>query len=546
MSLTKSQLIELQKRWDERSDYINRITVESVKRESDAERERRIKFLLLPENYGKMFNYYFGKDSEVPLADCDCAWYHTAIYQDCFENAFKTIFNAVYRGGAKSTHANCGYIHGLKQNDKAKFFLVVGANEVRSAMLLQDLQLQYSLNKRIIADFGSQKVYGHWADGIFETTDKATFMSLGIDQPFRGLRANSYRVEYASIDDVEDKQTAKNKMIVRETVDKITADLQGAFSKRSERTMVNNNYFVTDGVVERLMKKKGIDIKKFDTKRGFIHRDKFVSAYFVNLTTEYFDKLKTSKDWQPNWPERNTKSDCLRKVEQYEHDVETLSGEFYNTPINAGKRFKEEWIKMVDCPDLSAFDFIVVNWDLAYGNEACYKGGAFIGVKGINITVIDIFCRQTDIEIALQYHFSACKKIAAKNGALMLFYDASVAQESVYEPVWLRAAKRYKSIHIPMPQKSSTDKYTKIDTTLSSVFVSGLLSFDKRIEQNPDWEEGKRQILNFEKGSKYPVDLPDALTDAIIQAQEYMQADYGEDDDAYNKPVFGKKRNKGY
>lgn len=123
--------------------------------------------------------------------------------------------------------------------------------------------------------------------------------------------------------------------------------------------------------------------------------------------------------------------------------------------------------------------------DLVYGDAACYKAGWAIGIKGINITAIDLFCRQSNIEVALQYHFSMCKRIATKNGALLLYYDASVAQEAVYEPVWLRAAKQYKSMNIPMPQKSSTDKYTKIDTTLSSVFVAGIIAFSKTLLQTP-------------------------------------------------------------
>ncbi len=266
--MTKKELQELRERFREGSDFIARATIETLKKETDDERERRIKRLLHPDNYGEMFNYYFGKDTPIPMADCDCAWYHTTIYKDLYYNAFLTLFNLIFRGGAKSTHANMGYPFALKQTEQAKFFLTVGANEVRAAMLLQDLQIQFSENKRIIEDFGAQKVYGSWADGIFETTDRCTFMALGIDQPFRGLRANGVRLEYASIDDVEDKKRAMNKALTREYVEKVTGDIQGAFSTKSERTIINNNYFVENGFISGLMKKKGFDPKRFVRKQN--------------------------------------------------------------------------------------------------------------------------------------------------------------------------------------------------------------------------------------------------------------------------------------
>lgn len=545
MSFSTKELRELRDRFNEKSEFIARATIESLTRETDQQKEARIKHLLMPENYGEFFNYYFGKDTPIPMADCDCAWFHTTIYRDLYDNAFNTLFNLLFRGGAKSTHANMGYPFALKQSDKAKFFLTVGANEMRAAMLLQDLQVQFEHNSRIINDFGKQKLHGSWADGIFETTDRSTFMALGIDQPFRGLRQNGVRLEYASIDDIEDKKRALNKSLTREYVDKVTGDIQGAFSTKSERTIINNNYFVEGGFVSGLLAKKGFNPKKLDTKQNVIVREKYASLYIINLTTKYFDQLNTSNDWQPSWKERFSKDDCLRKVEQYQHDKETLSGEFYNTPINVGRKIKESWIKVVKPRPLEEYLVIIGNWDLAYSDQACYKGMAMVGVRGIQMTVLDIFCRQTDIDVAMEYHYRKAKKVVEKNGSFLFYYDASVAQEAVYEPQWYRAARKYKSIQIPLPQKSSTDKYMKIDTTLIGALTSGILDFSEELESNPDWEEAKKQMLNFEKGNKYPVDFPDALTDAILKAQEYLVSE-DDDDNQSSKPVIGTRERGGY
>lgn len=546
--MTKSEYKELLERFKEQSRFINKATIESLKKETPEEQENRIIRLFKPDNYGLCFNYYFGKDTPVPMADSDCAWYHPAIYKELYHNAFITLFNLIFRGGAKSTHANMGYPFALKQSELAKFFLTVGANEVRAAMLLQDLQVQFESNNRIIKDFGMQMSYGNWAKGQFETTDRCTFMALGIDQPFRGLRLNGIRLEYVSLDDIEDKKRAMNKRLVGEYTEKVTGDIQGAFSKISERAIVNNNFFVENGFVQNLAAKKGFDLRKLDTKRNIVLKEKFASLYLVNLTDKYYDQInkENTEEWNPSWPERYSHDDCLRKKEQYRHDKETLSGEFYNTPINVGKRIKKHMIRMVEPKPFDKYLVIIGNWDFAYSDAACYKAMATLGVNGLQMTCIDIFCRQTaDIDTALEYHYTKANKTVKINSSFLFFYDASVSQEAVYEPVLYRAAKKYKSFCVPLAQKSSVDKYIKIDTTLVSVLISGLLTFSKDLEQNPDWGEAKSQMLNFEKGGKYPVDFPDALTDAILKAQEYLTGE-SEEENTNSAPVFGKRKTGGY
>ena len=549
--MTKKEYRELTERFREKSHFINKATIENLIKETSEQQEQRIKHLLLPENYGEMFSYYFGKDTPIPMADCDCAWYHTAIYKDLYYDAYTTLFNLIFRGGAKSTHANMGYPFALKQTEVAKFFLTVGANEVRAAMLLQDLQVQFEANNRIIKDFGMQKSYGNWAEGQFETTDRCTFMALGIDQPFRGLKQNGIRLEYASIDDCEDKKKAMNKRLITEYADKVTGDIQGAFSKRSERTIINNNYFVEKGLIHTLLEKKGFDIRNIDTKRNQIRKEKYATLYLINLTNKYYDEIgpENMSEWEPSWKERYTHEDCLRKKEQYRHDKETLSGEFYNTPINVGKRIKKDMIKMVKPKSFDQYIVIVGNWDFAYdgtSENACYKSMATLGVDGIRMTCLDVFCRQTaDIDTALEYHYKNANRIAKTNSSIIFYYDGSVAQEAVYSPVLLRAAVKHKSWVIPISQKSISDKWTKIDTVLVSVLITGLLDFSEELLHNPDWEEAKAQMLNFQKGGKYPVDFPDALTDAILKAQEYITGENG-GGESTNEPVIGTRKRGGY
>jgi hypothetical protein len=299
-------------------------------------------------------------------------------------------------------------------------------------------------------------------------------------------------------------------------------------------------------LIHTLLEKKGFDIRNIDTKHNQIRKEKYATLYIVNMTDKYCDEIneENKADWQPSWPERYTRDACLRKKEQYLHDREVLSGEFYNTPINVGKRIKKHMIRMVKTKALDQYVVIVGNWDFAYSEAACYKAMAVLGVAGLHMTCLDIFCRQTaDIDTALAYHYTNAKKIVKLNSSTLFYYDASVAQEAVYTPVLLRAALEHKSWVIPQPQKTTVDKYIKIDTVLVSVLITGLLDFSEELLENPDWEEAKAQMLNFEKGGKYPVDFPDALSDAVLKAQEYLNRD---DDESPGNPVIGRRKLGGY
>lgn len=541
--MTRKEYKDLLERFKQNSQRINKATIDTLVKESAREQEERINMLLKPENYNLFFNYYFGKDTPIPLADSDCAWYHNSVYQDLYNEAYITLFNFIFRGGAKSTHANLGYPFALKQSNKAKFFLTVGINEERAAMLLQDLQVQFEANNRIIKDFGIQKKYGSWAEGAFETEDRATFMALGLNQPFRGLRQNGVRVEYASIDDCEDPKTALNKSLILEYASKITGDIQGAFSKDSERTIVNNNYFAEDGLMTELLRRKGFNPKHLNTKNNFIRKEKYSTVYLVNLTNKFYDQVRAdnSDTWEPSWP-RYSKLDCLRKIEQYKNDIATLSGEYYNTPVKVGKLFKPEWIRWVTPLPMEEYDMIIGHWDFSYTTTGDTKAFALLGVKDNKMTVLDIFCGHYDISDALEYHFVNAKKWFIQNGACIFYYDASVAQKAIYEPILAQASIRYKSFMVPIPEHSTADKYTRISTTLTAAFRSGKLLFSEKIQSYPDWAEAELQLLGFEKGSKLHDDFPDTLEAAVRLAQLHAAAEVNDD----SKPVIGNRKRGGY
>lgn len=538
--MTKKEYKELLERYKAMTAAINASTIDTIKKETPEEQERRIAKLLKPENYALFFDYYFGPGTDLPLADCSSAWFHVDIYKDLYYKDFITLFNMIHRGGAKSTHGNLGYPFALKQAGKAKFFLTVGANEVRAAMLLQDLQVQFECNNRIIKDFGVQKSIGSWAEGQFETTDRCTFMSLGIDQPFRGLRANGVRLEYASIDDVEDGKKALNTALIDEYAGKITGDIQGAFSTRSERTIINNNYFVEKGLIGTLLKKKGFQMRNIDTRKNNVIKNEHAHLYQINLTTKYFDKVDpNADDWRPSWPERFSRVYCVRKIEQYQCDKATLSNEYYNTPIKVGKLFKPEDIKWAKPAKLKDYDLIVDFWDFSYTANGDTKAKARIGCKDNTIILLDIFCRNCDIETALDNHYYEADKATAVNSNYIAFYDGNVSQQAIYDPVLQESAALHGSYNIPIATHNATDKYTKISTVLGAAINNGTLLFSEKIKDSGDWEEASFQLFAFEKGSKVHDDFPDALAEAVAQAKKLYNTRKNDD---FQPIIYKRKR----
>lgn len=544
MALSKKDLQTLLDRYQQRTASIKAATAESLVQESSEQKERRIKRLLRPENYAEFFDYYFGPGSSIPLSDHPSAKFHVDIYRDLYHKDFITLFNLIFRGGAKSTHGNLGYPFALKQSGKARFFLVVGANELRAAMLLQDLQIQLEHNRRIIDDFGPQKSYGNWADGQFVTADRCTFMSLGIDQPARGLRANGVRLEYVSIDDIEDPKRAMNTDLCQEYANKVTGDIQGAFSLTSERTIINNNYFVSGGFISELLKRKGFDMQRIDTRQNNIVKKDLAHLYQINLTDKYYTEVSAdSNDWHPSW-DRFSREYCLRKIDALANDKATLSNEYYNTPIKVGKLFKPQMIRWTKPLPLDQYDLIVDFWDFSYTSKGDTKAMARIGCKGSRLTLLDLFCRNCDIEVAFQECFCSGKAVMRRNPSYLQLYDANVAQQAIYEPQLADAAARYSSPMLPQPTHNTTDKYIKISVTLGAALLGGMLYFSESIQDNPDWDEASLQLFSFEKGSKVHDDWPDALAEAVGNARANYTGEYT---GSSFKPIIGtRKRSRKY
>jgi len=518
--MTKTELKTAQENFKRKSDYIQALTYDSLIKESAEAQQKRIKHLLKPENYTAFFDYYFGINSGLPLADSPCADFHQLSYKKVFDDPFIVQLRKWYRGAAKSIHTNVGNILHLKQNNELFFALIIGQNNDHAKILLSDLQLHLESNERIKNDFGKQMSYGSWADGAFETTDKRHFKALGLNQPFRGLRFGAHRPDFASMDDCEDRKRAKNISLTQEYGEKITGDLVKAFHLRRGRLVVPNNYIVKGGLLD------------------FI-KDKFAKSPSFH---EHIVNLSDDKG-NPSWHQRLTKTD-VRDI-QRKTDYYTCQREDYNNPIEEGKCFKREWIQFVKIhKNRTQWTGVISHWDLSYKKQGDYKACAILGFGYGKIHVLEVFCRKCDLSEAVNWHFDTMKTYNKKGIPVSQYFDATAAQEAVFLPVFQAESQRRGFYSCPMPAHVNTDKHLRIEATLVDVLFNSLLVWDEQLKELPDTQNALNQLLAFEKNTPSPDDFPDTLEAAVRIGRVNFSLDSG--GTFKGGAIIGKRKRKGW
>ena len=511
--MKRQALKEMEQRFRAKTQLIATLTSGRVSRESSKERDQRIARFLEPRQYGRFFDYYFGSQVHYPLSEASTAGFHRAAYRKLYQDRIITQFRLWFRGAAKSTQTNVGNAFALKCSKKLRFMLLVASSAWRAKLLLADLQAQLEVNERIIHDFGRQIQYGHWKDGMFETSDGCYFMALGINQSFRGLRRYASRIDFAVVDDVEDRKCIANRELIESRVDKILGDLSASFYKGRQRLVISNNYITNHGIVAGLLKRL--------CNKPHVHVSK------VNLTNE---KGKST------WSSYYSPQDVARIHEK--HDTYTLQREYYNTPVEQSKVFRREWLRFEQAPE--AFELLVGFWDFSYAQSGDYKAFVLLGLSNNCWYVLDIFCRKCDFTWAMDWYCGLLERRAFKEHGAYMYYDAMVAQEYVFGALLAEDWKRRGlSSGMPMPYKNfRISKHLRIETTLCPAFFQGHLRFCEHLRNQPDLQVGLDQLFAFGGSTGIHDDFPDALASAFQIGEEIRKRNK----DLQNEGYMVKKR----
>ncbi|MGJ1513774.1 hypothetical protein ACR79N_02210 [Sphingobacterium siyangense] len=525
--MTQSEYKAALEKYRAKSKFIRELTYQTLVKETAEEQEERIKHLLMPEHYGKFFDYYFGIGCSTALADARTPRFHIDDYNRLYHDPYIRQIRKKFRGAGKSIQSNVGNLLHLKQNDESFFALIIGMNEKLAKILLSDLQMQLESNERFIKDFGMQISYGDWADGEFETIDRRHYQGLGLNQPFRGLRFGANRPDIAILDDCEDIDRANRPDQVKKYGKKITGDLVKAFHRKRGRLIVNNNYIVKEGILDYMEEK---------WKDNPHYHDSTTNLATVNITLENYKSV----DWEPSFPERDTREDVIRVLES--DDYFTSQREDFNNPIDEGKLIKATDIIKVRIAKNQVWDGILDHWDLSYTGLGDYKAGVLLGIKGIKLYVLEVFCQKCEINSAMEVRAQWVKKYLLNGYNALGFFDATAAQQAVYTPIIVQSAEDNDCPNIPIPMHQDGDKHNRIAAGLLNIFFRKLLFWDETLEERcPDFKLFMKLILAFEKGIPTGDDPADTLERAVTLAQQFFG--FSKEETNNNaKPKMGKKK----
>ena len=147
------------------------------------------------------------------------------------------------RGHAKSSHISLMIPLWLKiqENPEPMIMVLVSKSADMARRLLSDLQAELEGNDLFLHDFGRQKTDGLWTDGEFVCADGSMFIALGRGQSPRGIKRRGLRVNYISIDDIDDDEMCRNPRRVDEAVDWCLSALIGTMAMGRGRFVLVGN-----------------------------------------------------------------------------------------------------------------------------------------------------------------------------------------------------------------------------------------------------------------------------------------------------------------
>ncbi|MEQ8685455.1 MAG: hypothetical protein RIE86_09185 [Imperialibacter sp.] len=482
---------KLLKDYDEHAKQVYKSTEVDVT-ETPEEKVKRIAHL--EADYARWFCYYFPHYVKAP-----CAWFHIRLAKLIINNPILYLIVNWYRGSAKTVHVCMGIPLYLMIRGELKFMLLVGQTEKKAKRLLSDIQVQLKYNQKFCSDYGEQFQQGDWADGEFSTRQGIRFMCIGLEQSPRGARDGAERPDYIACSDVDTKERCKNPMRVREAVEWIMEDLWGCFDSAEggrERFILDNNRIAKTSIVNVLNEEFKTAILKYkEQKWKVIHH--------------YFRVIAHDENFKPAWPER-TSADYWKKKRASRPAI-SYNREYLDAPTIVGKVFKERDILWKPMLPINHYDALALAGDLSYKDGGDFKAMRLWGKKGREKHLIAAFVRQTSRREAAKWTYDLFEDLNNKNNHLNIKVkiDGLFAQDEFVNDFDLEGDERGWHIPVIADKRPPGNKYDRIESTVGQ-YQRHWIYWNIKKQHDPDFQEGKEQLLAFEKGSGFPDDAPDA------------------------------------
>lgn len=492
---------EALERWKEHCKQVQTATLQP-KRESPAERDKRIQYLL--NHYDAFCEYYF--PHYLTLRNKTTGEVERIIHNAPFHNAaarkirgtanLKAVFKWP-RGHAKSTH--CVVFTPLwlmfqRPHRLINVMVVVGKSEDSAELLLSDLQAELEFNERLKADFGQQKSAGDWQDGHFVTTQGVACIARGRGQSPRGLRYGESRPDYIVIDDLDDDELCRNPKRVAQMTEWVKEALFGALDVGRGRFIMVGNLISKTSVLAEMCKTKGVHVSEV----------KAVDA-----------------DGNPVWAEKWTKEEAQAVAEFMGYRA--WQKEMMHNPIADGTIFRGEWIRYKKPLPLRQYVDLVCYTDPSFKSTTAndYKASRLWGkTKSGELHLIDCYVRQDTVSGMVRWLYDLYER--CQGVPIRFLMEANFMQDTILDEFVAEGKKRDYQLPIRADKRKKPDKLQRIEA-ISPLWERGLVYYNEKLKGTPDMEVGIEQTLALERGSRVHDDAPDADEGAIFELQKHSR-----------------------
>jgi len=472
--------------------------------ESAGEKKKRIK--RLEKDYITWFEYYF------PMyAKSKCAWYHKKMAKLIINYPKIFILLEIFRSGAKSVHACMGIPLFLYVTGELNFMLLIGQTEKKACKLISGIQSQLEFNQRFINDYGKKHKHGDWADGDFTTIDGVKFMALGFGQDPRGVREGAERPDYIVVDDIDKKKRCNNDKLSREAYEYVYEDLRGCFDEGGpiQRMVVANNNHHKNTVINQLKEHFKIINNLFDLEDD---DDDDLLHYCLTVTA-----VKDLIDFEPNWPEKTDAQYWRRKHKKT--PSRSFDREYMHKHVQDGEIFKDEFINYKRRLKLSQYDALCMYGDLSYKDKGDFKSLFLMGKIGREYHILKCYVRRSSRAKAAIWLYDLYEDWNLKKYNIHYKIEGLFAQDEFVNDFDDEGDERGYIIPVVADNKGKGNKFDRIES-MAGWWEKLLVFVNEALKDDPDWIEGKDQLLAFEKGSTANDDAPDSIQSCIVELNE--------------------------
>lgn len=392
------------------------------------------------------------------------------------------------RGHAKSSHLSLMIPLWLKiQATREPIIMVLVSKSAEAARrLLSDLQAELEGNELFLHDFGAQKADGTWSDGEFVCADGSMFLALGRGQSPRGIKRRGLRVNYISIDDIDDDELVRNPRRVSDAVDWCLTALIGTMAMGRGRFVLVGNRIGQTSILAALVER----------------------PHFYHTVVNALNKRG-----RPSWSENYT----LKEIADLRVEVgeRRFQKEYMNNPLNEGAVFERKYIRYGKILPLRQYRALVAYTDPSFKASASndFKATLLVGVTREGaFHVVKAYADQTKVSAMVEWHYEISDYVG--DTPVRYYMESNFIQDLLMDEFRKAGAATGRQIPITGDGRKKPEKFARIEA-LQPLFQRGEIIFNEAERSTNGMKVLEDQLLLFQRGSKAHDDAPDALEGAI-------------------------------